>query len=83
MDVLRQLRGFYRERLNYLILSILCLAAATALGLVYPQLLRKLIDDVIKPGNYGDVLWIAITAVSVVVVKALLQFLHGFWRETR
>ncbi|MDQ0088013.1 ATP-binding cassette subfamily B protein [Paenibacillus anaericanus] len=79
MDVLRQLRGFYRERLNYLILSILCLAAATALGLVYPQLLRKLIDDVIKPGNYGDVLWIAITAVSVVVVKALLQFLHGFF----
>lgn len=79
MDVLRQLRGFYREKLNYLILSILCLAAATALGLVYPQLLRKLIDDVIKPGNYGNVIWIAITAVSVVVVKALFQFLHGFF----
>lgn len=79
MNVLRQLSEFYKAKMNYLILSILCLAAATALGLVYPQLLRKLIDDVIKPGKYEDVLWIAITAVSVVAVKACLQFLHGFF----
>lgn len=58
---------------------MLCLAAATALGLVYPQLLRKLIDDVITPGNYGGVIWLALTAISVVIVKAFLQFLHGFF----
>ncbi|MCK8486992.1 ABC transporter ATP-binding protein/permease [Paenibacillus sp. MBLB2552] len=79
MEVLRQLRGYYQARLNYLVLSILCLAAATGLGLVYPMLLRKLIDDVIRPGNYGEVVWIAAMAVSVVAVKALLQFLHGFF----
>lgn len=49
MDVLRQLRGFYREKLHYLILSIVCLAAATAVGLITPNLLRRLIDDVILP----------------------------------
>ncbi|GIP48685.1 putative ABC transporter ATP-binding protein [compost metagenome] len=79
MEVLRQLRGYYQAKLNYLVLSILCLAAATGLGLVYPMLLRKLIDDVIRPGNYGEVVWIAAMAVSVVAVKALLQFLHGFF----
>lgn len=79
MEVLRQLRGYYRERRTYLILSILCLAAATGFGLVYPLLLRKLIDDVVRPGNYEGVLWIALTALGVVVIKAFLQFLHGFF----
>ncbi|MEC2346808.1 ABC transporter ATP-binding protein, partial [Paenibacillus barengoltzii] len=78
MEVLRQLRVYYQAKLNYLVLSIICLAAATGLGLVYPMLLRKLIDDVIWPGNYGEVVWLAATAVSVVAVKACLQFLHGF-----
>ncbi|WP_110932565.1 ABC transporter ATP-binding protein [Paenibacillus bouchesdurhonensis] len=79
MEVLRQLRGYYRERRTYLILSILCLAAATGFGLVYPLLLRNLIDDVISPGNYEGVLWIALTALGVVIIKAFLQFLHGFF----
>lgn len=79
MEVLRQLRGYYRERRTYLILSILCLAAATGFGLVYPLLLRNLIDDVIRPGKYEGVLWIALTALGVVVIKAFLQFLHGFF----
>ncbi|AZK47257.1 ABC transporter ATP-binding protein [Paenibacillus lentus] len=79
MEVLRQLRGYYQERRTYLVLSILCLAAATGFGLVYPLLLRNLIDDVIRPGNYEGVLWIALTAVGVVVIKASLQFLHGFF----
>lgn len=58
---------------------MLCLAAATALGLVLPQLLRGLIDDVIIPGNYGDVIWLALTAIVIVIFKAILQFLHGFF----
>ncbi|GIP59193.1 ABC transporter ATP-binding protein [Paenibacillus sp. FSL W8-0186] len=79
MEVLRQLRGYYRERRTYLIMSILCLAAATGFGLIYPMLLRKLIDDVIRPAQYDGVLWIALTALGVVIIKAFLQFLHGFF----
>ncbi|MGG0822830.1 ABC transporter ATP-binding protein [Paenibacillus turicensis] len=79
MDVLRQLRIYYKEKFSYLILSMVCLAAATALGLVLPQLLRGLIDDVIIPGNYGDVIWLALTAIVIVIFKAILQFLHGFF----
>lgn len=79
MDVLRQLRGFYRERLHYLILSIVCLAAATAVGLITPNLLRKLIDDVIVPMKFNDVPLLALTVLAVVCVKASLQFAHGFF----
>lgn len=79
MDVLRQLRGFYKEKLHYLILSIVCLAAATAVGLITPNLLRKLIDEVIVPLKFTEVPVLAITVLVVVIIKACLQFAHGFF----
>ncbi|WP_036736806.1 ABC transporter ATP-binding protein [Paenibacillus zanthoxyli] len=79
MDVLRQLRVYYRERLHFLILSIVCLAAATAVGLITPNLLRKLIDDVILPMKFSDVPLLALTVLAVVCLKACLQFAHGFF----
>ncbi|MFB5675631.1 ABC transporter ATP-binding protein [Paenibacillus terreus] len=79
MDVLRQLQGFFKERRHYLLFSILCLAIATALGLVYPTLLRRLIDDVIVPRYFEDVPMLALTALGVVILKSFMQFLHGFF----
>ncbi|WP_405152986.1 ABC transporter ATP-binding protein [Paenibacillus sp. FSL K6-0108] len=79
MDVLRQLQIFFWEKRAYLFLSILCLAIATALGLVYPNLLRILIDDVITPRNFEDVPKLALTVLGVVILKAGMQFLHGLF----
>ncbi|GAB6930040.1 ABC transporter ATP-binding protein [Paenibacillus sp. JCM 10914] len=79
MNVLRQLQGFFWEKRSYLFLSILCLAIATALGLVYPQMLKVLIDDAIKLENYGIVPQLALTVLGVVILKAFMQFLHGFF----
>lgn len=79
MNVLRQLHVYYREKNHLLILSIICLAAATGLGLVYPNLLRRLIDDVIAPKHYEEAPYLALTALSVIIVKAFMQFLSGFF----
>lgn len=79
MDVLRQLRGFYREKRHFLILSIVCLAAATGVGLITPNLLRRLIDDVIVPMKFEEVPVLALSVLGVVFVKACLQFAHGFF----
>ncbi|MNB90357.1 putative ABC transporter ATP-binding protein [compost metagenome] len=79
MEVLRQLRGFYRERLHFLYLSIVCLAAATGVGLITPNLLRKLIDEVIVPMKFDQVPTLALTVLGVVFIKACLQFGHGFF----
>nr|WP_193580810.1 ABC transporter ATP-binding protein [Paenibacillus aceris] len=57
--------------------AILCLALATALGLVYPNLLRYLIDDVIAKKQFELVPKLAIVVVVVVSLKGMLQFLHG------
>ncbi|MCM3171529.1 ABC transporter ATP-binding protein [Paenibacillus sp. MER 99-2] len=79
MDVLRQLQTFFWEKRSYLFVSILFLAIATALGLVYPNLLRILIDNVIIPRNFEDVPILALTVLGVVILKAGMQFLHGFF----
>ncbi|MEC0371639.1 ABC transporter ATP-binding protein [Paenibacillus chibensis] len=77
MNVLRQMQSFFWEKRSFLYLSILCLAIATALGLVTPNLLRKLIDDAIQPRHFEKVPALALSVIAVVVVKALMQFLSG------
>ncbi|MEC0089643.1 ABC transporter ATP-binding protein [Paenibacillus macquariensis] len=77
MNVLRQLKGFFWDKRRVLYLSILCLAISTALGLVTPNLLRILIDDVITPRQFDKVPMLALTVILVVIAKAIMQFLSG------
>ncbi|MCR2802947.1 ABC transporter ATP-binding protein [Paenibacillus soyae] len=79
MDVLRQLKAFYLPERKFLISSILFLMIATALGLIYPNLLRYLIDDVVRPRRFELVPQLALIVVGVISLKALNQFLHGFF----
>ncbi|BFH13456.1 ABC transporter ATP-binding protein/permease [Paenibacillus melissococcoides] len=79
MNVFKQLGSFYWPKRGLLFASVFCLIVATALGLVYPNLLRILIDDVIAKKRFESVPWLAITVVVVVSIKGTLQFLHGFF----
>lgn len=62
-----------------MIASIFFLMCATALGLVYPNLLAYLIDNVIKLGKFEQVPMLALIVVSVIIFKAANQYLHGFF----
>lgn len=48
-------------------------------GAYYPNLLRRLIDDVIVPLKFTEVPVLALSVLAVIVVKACLQFAHGFF----
>jgi len=80
MGVFKQLSRFYWPgKLKYLILiSVVCLAIATALGLVQPYLLKYLVDEVVLEGNYGQVPFVALAVLAIVAVKSLFGFFHGF-----
>ncbi|MFC0214777.1 ABC transporter ATP-binding protein [Paenibacillus chartarius] len=79
MNVFRQLKDYYWPERKFLFASIISLMFATALGLVYPNLLRYLIDDVITPLQFDRVPGLALLVVAVVSLKGGLQFLHGFF----
>lgn len=78
MDVLRQLKPYYWKDRHLLFVSIVCLICSTALGLVYPHLLRYLIDGVILKEQFQQVPYLALSVVAVVAVKASFSFTHGF-----
>ncbi|BFT71513.1 ABC transporter ATP-binding protein [Paenibacillus sp. P36] len=77
MDVFRQLKPYFWPEKKLFFGAILCLALATALGLVYPNLLRYLIDNVIAKKQFELVPKLAIIVVIVVSMKGMFQFLHG------
>ncbi|MBW7456403.1 ABC transporter ATP-binding protein [Paenibacillus sepulcri] len=79
MDVFRQLKEYYWVERKKMIASIAFLICATALGLVYPNMLRILIDDVIKPRDFKWVPALSLTVVGIVSLKGCLQFLHGYF----
>ncbi|MEF3301719.1 ABC transporter ATP-binding protein [Paenibacillus sp. GYB003] len=78
MNVLKQLKQFYWKDRYLLFISIVCLMCSTALGLVYPHLLRFLIDDVIKEEQFEWVPYLALLVVGIVAVKASFAYTHGF-----
>ncbi|OUM96724.1 MAG: multidrug ABC transporter ATP-binding protein [Thermobacillus sp. ZCTH02-B1] len=78
MDVFRQLKAYYWPHRALLFVSIGALVCVTALGLVQPYLMRVLIDDIIMAGEFELAPTLALAIVGVVIVKASMQFLHGF-----
>ncbi|WP_239614268.1 ABC transporter ATP-binding protein [Cohnella mopanensis] len=78
MDIFRALKSYYWQDKGFLWGSVVGLAIATALGLVYPLLLKTLIDDMIVPGKYEGVLQLSLVAVGIIIVKAGFQYVHGF-----
>lgn len=79
MDVFKQLKDYYWPERRLMLASIASLICATALGLVYPNMLRVLIDDAILKENFSLVPTIALTVVGVVILKGALQYVHGFF----
>ncbi|CAN7582414.1 ABC transporter ATP-binding protein [Paenibacillus sp. LjRoot153] len=77
MDVFRQLKPYFWPEKKLFFGAIACLAIATALGLVYPNLLRYLIDEVITEKQFDLVPRLALIVVLVVSMKGMFQFLHG------
>ncbi|NOU89792.1 ATP-binding cassette domain-containing protein [Paenibacillus sp. LMG 31460] len=77
MEVFRQLKPYFWPEKKLFFGAIACLAVATALGLVYPNLLRYLIDDVITQKQFELVPRLALVVVVVVSMKGMFQFLHG------
>jgi ATP-binding cassette subfamily B protein len=78
VDVFRQLKAYYWPHRWLLFISIGALVCVTALGLVQPYLMRVLIDDIVMDGRFGLVPAVALTILGVVIVKASMQYLHGF-----
>ena len=78
MDIFRRLKAYYEQDKWFFIGAFGFLALSTAVGLIQPYIVKYLIDDIIGQQKYDLVGPIALSIVGVVLIKATLQFLHGF-----
>lgn len=73
-NVFRRLRGFYHPYLKLLVLSILLLVFSTALGLVYPYLLKMIVNHVIIGRDYGQLPLFVVAILVSALVKGGVTF---------
>ncbi len=69
MTVFGRLRGYYQPYLGYLWISLTTLGLATALGLIYPYVLKLIIDRVVLGHAYGN-LWLYL---AIILAAALAK----------
>jgi ATP-binding cassette subfamily B multidrug efflux pump len=74
LEVFKKLKVYYWPFRNYFYASMVLLICSTALGLVYPYMLKYLIDDIIRPGRFDLVPYLAVGVVLVVGIKSLAGF---------
>lgn len=78
MQVFRRLRAFYQPYVGLLVVSLVLLAATIALGLVYPYIVRLIIDKVIVQREFGLILPYLSIMVAAALVKGLVNFGQQF-----
>lgn len=77
MELYGTLKAYIRKERSLVVWAIICLTCSTALGLVYPNLLRFLIDDVVMERQFGLAPYLAFAVVGIVGAKAGFAFLFG------
>ncbi|WP_067934092.1 ABC transporter ATP-binding protein [Alicyclobacillus kakegawensis] len=70
----RRLSGFYRPYLPWMYLSMGLLVVTTALGLVYPYLLKLIVNRVIVGHAYGELPWLIAAILAAALVKGVFNF---------
>ena len=61
--------------------AIISLLFVTAANLVFPQIVRRVIDDGIQAGHMQTIIWGALALVGVAAVRGVFNFAQGFWSE--
>lgn len=74
MDIFRRLSKFYRPYMRQLYASLFMLALSTALSLVYPYLLKIIIDQVILQHRYNELLFLIVGILVAALVKGIFNF---------
>jgi subfamily B ATP-binding cassette protein MsbA len=75
---LRRLLAYVRPHTRRMLLIVVALVAATALGLVYPFVIQQLIDTVLARGDLGRLNGITLGLVAVFLVQAVFNFIRSY-----
>ncbi|HET8602221.1 MAG TPA: ABC transporter ATP-binding protein [Segeticoccus sp.] len=81
-DTVRRVMGYARPYRRQILLFLLFVVAAAALGVAPALLLQRIIDDGVTPGKVGVVVWLSLVVAGVALVNAVLTILQR-WLSAR
>ena len=67
--------SYYIKKYWYIyLIAIICMAIATALDMMIPQITRKIIDDVISNGNTAILMSLLISMIVICLIRFVFQY---------
>ncbi|WP_058306968.1 ABC transporter ATP-binding protein [Gracilibacillus massiliensis] len=74
METFKKLKDFYWPFKKYFFYSVLFVMIVTGITVLYPILLQITIDDVVTPGEYQLIPYLAIGFLLIMIVKGVANF---------
>ncbi|WP_018932827.1 ABC transporter ATP-binding protein [Gracilibacillus lacisalsi] len=78
METFQKLKDFYWPFKKYFFLSVLFVMIVAGITVVYPIILQITIDDVVIPGNYQLVPFLAVGFILIMLLKGVSNFLQQY-----
>lgn len=78
LETFKKLKQFYWPFKKYFYFSVLSVLFVTAITVVYPIILQITIDDVVTPGEYQLIPYLAIAFIALMVIKGVANFLQQY-----
>ncbi len=78
METFQKLKEFYWPFKKYFFLSVLFVMIVAGITVVYPIILQITIDDVVTPGNYQLIPFLAVGFILIMLLKGVSNFLQQY-----
>jgi len=79
MPMIKRFAKYYRNHLPLFYLDFACAFLMAGLDLVFPNVVRKMIDDIIPAKNLSLIIWAGVGLLILYVVRAALQYIVDYW----
>ncbi len=70
---------YYRPHLQLFIIDLVCAFAIAGIDLVFPTILRKIIDELLPAGELNRILVAGVILLMINGVKLVLEYIVTFW----
>lgn len=77
--MIKRFAKYYRNHLPLFYLDFSCAFLMAGLDLVFPNIVRKMIDEIVPSRNLSIIIWTGVGLLILYVARAALQYIVDYW----
>ncbi|HZJ76685.1 MAG TPA: ABC transporter ATP-binding protein [Oscillospiraceae bacterium] len=70
---------YYKNHLPLFCLDFTCAFLMAGLDLVFPAIVRKIIDEILPAGNLKLLIWISVGLLILYILRSIFQYIVDYW----